>query len=265
MDSSFALSLVDGSDHRRLHVSDGARGYSLDLGIEIGTLESFFSFENRALGTANEEAALLSHIDDGWTFKAAVTYETASVGVTETGRADAEGGQRNLRLCGREKSHLMDCVQRFVIPKSQVKEARIGDKIIHHARRNFYHQFPVQDVVLTLHSGAKLWFSAGPATLPVGFSHVVYLRDEPDAWVLHFRALALAPSHYVLKGCHRWFDRPVPRGAQSIIFAVPGLRDSLLYIRERVSQRIPFQVNGAAELAQDEVLEMNVRWRVENA
>ena len=265
MDKSFTIEITDGSSKRRLHLSDPTQGYDLDLGIETGTLESFFSFENRALGTATEQSARFYSDGARWAFDAEIAFETASVTLHETGFATAVGGQRRLRLCARGRSHLMDCVQRFVIPKSQVKTARIGTNVIAHKRRNFYHQFPADEVALTLRSGAVLRFTPDQTGMPAGFSHVVYLRDEPEAWILHFRALALAPNRYVLKGCSRWFNRPVPKVMQEVLFAVPGLRDRLLFIRERLSQRIPFQVNGAAELAPDEGLDLGVHWRVEDA
>jgi hypothetical protein len=102
--------------------------------------------------------------------------------------------------------------------------------------------------------------------LPQGFSPVVYLRDEPNDWILHFRALALAPSQFMLKGCSRWYNRPLPPGLQRLIFwAFPDLRRKLLYVRERFSQRIPLQVNGASLIESEGVMQMTVRWVVEDA
>lgn len=265
MDKFFTIDITDGSSQRRLHLSDPTQGYGLDLGIETGTLESFFSFENRALGTATEQSDRFYSDGANWAFDAEIAFETASVMLRETGAATAMGGYRNLQLRARGGSSLMDCVQRFVVPKSQVKTARIGAKIIAHTRRNFYHQFPAEEVTLTLQSGVVLRFTPDLIPLPKGFAHMVYLRDEPEAWILHFRALALAPDRYVLKGCSRWFNRPVPQAVQNVVFAIPGLRDGLLYIRERLSQRIPFQVNGAVDMMLDDVLELSVRWRVEDA
>lgn len=251
---------------RRLRITDASHGVSMSLGIEIGTLESFFSFEEKALGQARQTNTLFRNNGASWAFNTDLVFDTANVHVSERGEVDWNGGRRTLSVTAQQCSHLMDSVLRFVIPKDIVNEARIGDRVIAHKRRNWYHQFPADIVELHLASGTTLRFYLEKINLPTGFTPLVYLRDEPDVWILHYRALALAPDKFVLKGCSRWYNRPFPPALQRAVFsALPRLRQRLLFVRERVSQRIPIQVNGAATVKAGETLSLSVRWVVQDA
>lgn len=258
---TFEPSFSESHGLRSLRIEEASHGLSMSLGIEIGTLESFFSFEKQALGQARQTNALARADSASWAFDADLGFETAQVHVSERGEVDEAGGQRTLSVTAQERSHLMDSVLRFVIPKDLVKEARIGKRVIAHEGRNRYHQFPADVVELHLASGAILRFYPHKIDLPKGFSALVYLRDEPDDWILHFRALALAPDAFVLKGCSRFYNRPFPQALQKAAFsAFPTLGQRLLFVRERVSQRIPIQVNGAARVGAGETLSLAVRW-----
>lgn len=260
------LKIVQNSNIRNLTVSNNTLGYRFQLGVEIGALESFFSFEKQTLGAAKQTNTAFEVLDSSWSFDADIDFEKANVHVSERGNVDGRSGQRVLMIKALRHSSLMDSVLRFIIPKEQIKEARIGNTVIRHKRRNRYHQFPADSVQLTLWNGSVLRFTPDEMCLPKGFTPVVYLRDEPDDWILHFRALALHPSEYLLKGCTRWYNRPFPQVLQRLVFfAFPNLRQTLLFVRERVSQRIPIQVNGASPINTDEILLLGVRWAVEDA
>lgn len=239
--------------------------YFFMMGIEIGAIESFFSLENLSLGNAIINNCNLVSNDTSWKFDASVDFKKANIQISEQCTVDDFGGERTLSITALQKSLLMDSVIRFVIPKNQIKEAKIRNLILKHERRNKYHQFQSTNVELTLNNGAILKFTPFEMNLPKGFSAVVYLRDEPDYWILHYRALALYPSEFSLKGCISWFNRPFPIWFQKFIFnTFPSIRQKLLYIRERISQRIPIQVNGASSIEQGGVIKMSVRWEVCN-
>lgn len=262
----FELGLSERDGLRRFHLDDASHGVSMSLGIEIGTLESFFSFEKKALGHARQTNLLFKHDGASWSFNADLGFDTANVHVSEHGGVDGDGGRRTLSVTAQQRSHLMDGVLRFVIPKNLVNQARIGNRVIAHERRNRYHQFPADIVELRLACGATLRFYPERMNLPTGFTPLVYLRDEPDDWILHFRALALVPDKIVLKGCIRWYNRPFPPVLQRALFSVfPRLGQRLLFVRERVSQRIPIQVNGAATIEAGETLSLSVRWVLQDA
>jgi hypothetical protein len=263
---SFDVTFSERDGLRMLCIDDTSRGLSMSLGIEIGTLESFFSFEKQALGRARQTNALASADNASWAFDADLGFEAAHVHVSERGGVDGNEGHRTLCVRAQERSHLMDSVLRFIIPKVLVKQARIGSRGIAHERRNRYHQFPADIVELHLVSGAILRFYPEKMDLPTGFAPLVYLRDEPDDWILHFRVLALAPDALMLKGCSRWYNRPFPPVLQRAAFsAFPRLGQRLLFVRERVSQRIPIQVNGAATVEAGETLSLAVRWVMQDA
>ena len=263
---NFQLGFEENSEIRDLTISDDTIGYHMQLGIEIGTLESFFSFQKQSLGSAKQTEIRFDIDKTSWEFLADIAFEAAEVRVSEQGKADESGGWRALSVRAIQRSNLMDSVLRFVAPKKLVTNARIGNRTIVHERRNRYHQYPADTVDLLLRSGSVLRFTPEESHLPRGFISVVYLRDEPEDWILHFRALAATPSEFTLKGCVPWYNRPLPPLLQSFVFsAFPALRSKLLFVRERVSQRIPIQVNGAATIEANETLSLSVRWTIENA
>ena len=262
----FNLQLINDSTFRSLKVSGRDSSYLFNLGIEIGTLETFFSFENRLLGKSSQKNLTFKSDAESWEFGGEIIFQKAHIQVSERGIVSKGNGERTILINAINHSLLMDCVLRFVIPKEQIKVAKIGSQIIKHERRNKYHQFASNEVELILYSGYVIKFTPFEVNLPEGFSSVVYLRDEPKDWILHFRALSLSPSEYSLKGCIRWFNRPFPIVIQRFIFKVfPGVRQRLLYVRERISQRIPIQVNGASVLRAGEAIKMSVRWEVKDA
>jgi hypothetical protein len=235
--------------------------YVVACGVEIGTLDTFFSFENSKLGNAQlDHETFEKNGDGGWRYKSHIKFVDAHLKVSEEGCADQSSGSRTLNVEALENSRLMDAVLRFVIAKDQVQSAFIGDREIIHQRRNHYYQYPLDQVTINLKNGAVLTFHPVPSVLPRGFENVVYLRDEPEKWILHIRALAMAPSYYVLKGCTRWYNRPFPAVVQHILLRFPWLSTRLLYVRERISQRIPIQVNGAVDLPKGCRIQLAVHW-----
>lgn len=237
-----------------------------DTGIEIGTLSTFFSLENCRLGVVEVRQENFDVGETGnWLYQCKIQFSDACLKVSEEGQADHTCGQRILKVEAMESSRLMDAVLRFVVDKDHVKSAFIGTQEIIHQRRNRYHQYPLDQITLHLKNGMVLSFQPIPSVLPPGFEHVVYLRDEPDKWVLHIRALALTPSYYVLKGCTRWYNRPFPLVIQRIVLGSTWLRSRLLYVRERISQRIPIQVNGAADLPKGSIIQLAVQWTISHA
>lgn len=264
---SFSLNYSNEINSRELVLKYPEFGCEIGIGIEVGFLESFFSFQNIALGSVLRDDERIDVDVNAWNYASQIRFDASCCQIVEEGILnDDGGGLRSLKLRANSKSLLMDCVLRFVISKDCVQDASIGGRGIKHERRNRYHQFPVDCVRFVLHSGAILSFAPIAMQLPRGFSPVVYLRDEPDVWILHYRALALHPTQFVLKGCSRWYNKAVPLAFQRALFTfLPSLRRKLLYIRERVSQRIPFQVNGAAELAKGEMIQMSVAWEIQHA
>lgn len=240
--------------------------HTIDFGIEIGALDTFFSFENHKLGKAKVKQDSFEVQNNGkWFYTSRIQFSDALLMVSEEGQADQTCGRRVLKVEAMENSRLMDAVVRFVLDKDQVKSAFIGPHEIIHQRQNRYHQYPLDQITLHLNNGLALSFQPIASVLPPGFNHVVYLRDEPDKWILHIRALALDPSHYVLKGCTRWYNRPFPLIVQRILLGSTWLRSRLLYVRERISQRIPVQVNGAADLPKGSIIQLAVQWTVSHA
>ena len=254
------------SELRRCFRVEYANTCEFDIGIEIGALATFFSLESRRVGTAQVMQELFEIEEKcNWLYQSQIQFLDALIEVSEDGFANQTCGQRTLRIDALENSRLMDAVLRFAIAKDCVKSAFIGPHEIIHQRQNRYHQFPLDQIRLNLKNGTVLSFQPISSVLPPGFEHVVYLRDEPDKWILHIRALALSPTHYVLKGCTHWYNQPFPLMIQRIVLGSVWFRSRLLYVRERISQRIPIQVNGAADLPKGSTIQLAVQWTISYA
>lgn len=249
------------TEHRRsLSVVEVNHGHALSCGVEVGSLESFYSFENRTLGLVVGRRECLRVTQDQWRFHAAFELPGARLSLEERGELSGPHGVRRLTVKSDSESSIMDCVLRFVIPRQDVQQAFIGDREIVHRSSNRYHQYENAPVRLQMRSGKTLAFTCPDSRHPSGMTPIVYLRDERQAWILHFRLLATKPDFFTFKGCHRLYNRSFPAALQYIALRSSYLRDRLLYVRERVSQRIPVQVNGAVRLPQGESAGLTVRW-----
>lgn len=228
-----------------------------ELGVEVGSLSTFFSMQHPRLGALEVLRLVDEHQPERRRLLREVRMADAHLLIEETEQAD----YRTLTVTALDDSLLMDAVLRFEIPLEQVAQASLGNEVIAWARANHYHQRPACRATVRLKDGT--YWSATPcnAVLPVGMSLLTYLRDEPDRWILHVRARAERPDVYSLRGCTRWYNKPLPAWCQRVLSKAPRLASRLLYLRERVSQRIPFQANGAVRLKAGEALSFSVRVR----
>lgn len=235
--------------------------FELRMGIEVGSTGSFYSLERPTLGYGCRVDSIADEVTpSAWTIRSKVFLPEAAFLVTEVGEVGTTRACRRIEIEATGDSELMDCVLRFVFHSAEVIETWIGERTIKHCSANRYHQYSMTDVRIIHASGSSLKFASTVDCLPQGMKPVVYLRDERGQWVMHFRILATQPSKYVFKGCHRFFNRPFPDLIQRAVFGLKWLRDGLLYVRERLSQRIPFQVNGAVLLRRGDKIGFTVNW-----
>ncbi len=245
----------------------GDAGEIVRCGIEVGALDSFFSMEKPNL-TKDRKAIIRTTKDpescDSWVIRAEVEISGASFDLEEVGSVLLGSGFRKLKITMIKDSRLMDAVIRFVFPLSVVEGAFLGKRCLPHKRQNRYHQVPIRNVLMKLTSGSTITFKPIVAECPIGMAPFVYLRDEPDAWVFHVRLQATRPDVFVFKGCSRFYNKPFPAWMQQLVSSVPGFFRQTLYIRERISQRIPFQTNGAVLLEKGSRVSLSVAWEVQN-
>lgn len=247
--------------HSGYFVTREGSNHRFRLGIEIGSLDSFFSLENPEYGNArilNCEQHTTSN--EEWKFSGNISLNRANFRFSEYGQCLSGLGRRTLTVSAEADSLLMDCVIRFVINNDFVRNARIGDEVITHENRNKYSQRPQNSIRLDLTDGSTIVFRPNFRSAPDGMSPVVYLRDERGKWVIHFRLLATKPDRFCFKGCSRYFNRPFPGWIQRVVANHAYLRKVLLYVRERVSQRIPFQLNGGVAFLKGQEINFSVEW-----
>jgi hypothetical protein len=101
------------------------------------------------------------------------------------------------------------------------------------------------------------------------FGSYLYFRDEgcwdyeEKYWVFHSRILVEQPDKTVLKGCHKFYNRPFPEFIDKLMKRSP-IYVYLHRIRENKFPWFPFQVNGAAWLKQGDELNITDTWRILN-
>lgn len=226
------------------------------LGVEVGTLSTFYSMENPALGNVALPArVLIQEAEGGLSLDASVCLPDATLRVTEHQLQD---GGRSLRVEALEDSFLMDAVLRFRIPLDLVRKVYLGEREIPWRRANKYHQEAGVSALIEQTDGGACLLEPVLRQAPEGMTLFTYLRDEPEGWVLHVRLRAERPDAYSVRGCHRFYNKPFPAWLQAVFARTPALLSRTLYLRERVSQRIPFQTNGAVFLPRGSVLDFGV-------
>ena len=229
------------------------------LGVEVGTLSTFFSMQHPELGQCEVLSRTVTESDTARELRYRIRYPDGLLDIHEVEERD----QRRLEITALEPSRLMDAVLRFVFPLHAVEDVRMNDELVEWRRKNRYHQKVGGRVRIKLANGRAFRFEVQAHGLPAELSQVTYVRDEPNAWVFHVRCLALRPTETLVRGCLSWYNRPLPDWFQRLWARVPGLARATLYLRERVSQRIPFQTNGAVVLRPGQRFGVSVRWVAE--
>lgn len=226
-------------------------------GIEIGSLTTFYSLENIALGDARYTKELTTK------FGKETTELTASIKLPDATFRFTEietNASRELSIVILDTSVLMDAVLRFTFPVELVDCVLMDGKEVKWARKNRYHQKTCPEIEIRLKTGDYLKFKMYANNLPANMELLGYVRDEPTKWVMHIRARAKIPDVVLFRGCHAWWNKPAPMFFQKILKKFPSLLQKTLYIRERISQRIPFQTNGAVLLNKGTNFKLGVSW-----
>jgi hypothetical protein len=224
--------------------------YNIEAGVEIGYIDTFFSSRDPSLGNVVTRKSI-----EGNSYKYSFGKTNFDIHVEDL----LESSCRELSLNFTDDVELMDIVQRFVLNKDDVDYISIGDKQIYHKRHNFYHQFPAENVTIHFKDGHSFEFIPKIECSVEGMEPLVYVRDEPNKWIFHIRLLSTTPSKYITKGCMRFFNRPFPSWIQNV-FSFFGLQKPTLYLRERVSQRIPFQTNGSSLIKKGTTISISSTW-----
>jgi hypothetical protein len=193
--------------------------------------------------------------DQALDLSALVNLPDATLRVTER---QLDTGERRLCVEALEDSLLMDAVLRFRIPLSLAHKVYLGERELPWQRLNKYHQEPGVTARIVQPDGVSCQLEPVLYQAPAGMTLFTYLRDEPDGWVLHIRLRAERPDAYSVRGCHRFYNKPFPAWAQALLSRIPTFLSRTLYLRERISQRIPFQTNGAVFLPRGAVLDFGV-------
>ena len=224
---------------------------SFTVSTELGFIDTFFSSTNPEFGKLSQLKVIskpngsISH----------VTSANGKVSIEET--FIPNGREIKIRILN--ETLLMDAVQRFVFKKNDVSKVYVGNRLFLHKNENYYHQLPADIVRFEFNNGTSISFLPYFHCVEQKFSPLVYVRDEKGMWIFHIRLLATKPDSLTFKGCHRLYNKPFPKIIQSIAHFLK-INKATLYIREKLSQRIPFQTNGAVKVQSNTNLAIGVKW-----
>jgi len=232
---------------------------SIEVGIEFGTVSTFFSslHPEHCRIESFEECHQERSLD-----RMARTLRVGMPGVrceiAEDVRLEANSLRRHLEFRMIEDSWLTDLVSRYAARDGGRRAARIGHEDVRHENRNRYvhRDVPQATIPFGLSGTLSVEREQGLAT-PERFHRWLYVRDEPSAngsnrWVLHHRVLVAEPEELVLRGCSRWFNRPLPPVLNCLV--PRAVRRSLYMVRETRWPKAPLMTVGAARLAAGSVV-----------
>lgn len=162
------------------------------------------------------------------------------------------------RLTCLDKSLFQDFVMRFCFSKASFDLARIAGKTIRHNNSNIWHQYPVKEVILE-NELSQLSVKVAGAETAGKFRQEMYVRDEPDHWIVHARMVPVEPyALYWIRWSNRLFRLSLGARVSSLLLSIGPLRRALWYLGERKGGRPNFQAQGLACLARGEELSLEV-------
>jgi hypothetical protein len=174
----------------------------IDWGAETADRKSFFTlaetsrcceirqFETRGTGNGFTQRIEAKLAEGHWVMDRTVEICDNRVHVSQ-------------ELCCLDRSVLVDFVVRFKFSKDSFTTGTIDGRTIDHRNRNVWYQFPVDEAILSGPHGRAV-VRLHSARLGGKFHSVLYIRDEPGAWIVHVRLLPSEPADLYMV---RWYNR----------------------------------------------------------
>lgn len=242
-----------------------------DLGVEAGTLTTFFSrthpdrgrleeHETRVEQASGDSLVLQSRFllrgcrDDEIRMRVRDTLERTENGFGRIVRFDAEAG-----------SLVRDMVSRYVLDAEDAR-VTVGGRTFSHRGSNRYLQFPCAPSRIRARGAevrVETSFEAGGDAM----EGLVYFRDEPAAdyrpgpWIFHERWMARRRDRTATNYAWRLGSGTVPETVHRLLEGA-GAHRALMDARERTSPRLPVQTVGAALLEEDASFVIRSCWTV---
>jgi len=257
-------------DQSKIHTPD--KRFIIDLGIEYGTLTTFYSQRHPERGNVlkrNYNIAKLCEKEASITTESYIKgyiQDEAEIFIKDNLSLNGSTFTRITAFKSLRDSLIMDLVVRYVLFNEIIKSIEISGNNLMHASKNIYYQYPVNNACIYLDEGLKVEISS-TKKIKERFGSYLYFRDEgcwdykEKYWVFHSRILVNQPEETVIKGCHKFYNRPFPGFIDKMFKRLP-LYMYFHRIRENKCTWFPFQVNGAAWLKKGDELEITDTWRI---
>jgi hypothetical protein len=168
------------------------------------------------------------------------------------------------RLTCLENSLFQDFVMRFCFSKESFDQAQIAGRVIRHVNSNVWHQYAVKEVVLE-NELVQLSVRLLGAETAGKFRQEMYVRDEPNHWIVHARMIPVEPyALYWIRWANRFFRLSLGARISSLLLMITPLKRMLWYLGERKGGKPNLQAQGLARLNKGEVLSFDVQVDVQS-
>jgi len=207
-------------------VVDLSSNIQVALGLELSDSRSFFS-----LGGPSQYVNIKSVKDNGGgkTLHIELTDGAGELAINDQSKPASI--TRTHAFKPTKDTLLLDLVSRYVFPKNTFTNALIAGNDISHQNENIYYQFFAKEVILEGQTAARI--AIKDIDTANVMEPVMYVRDEPNRWVVHIRLLPKDESRVVVKLNYAWYNRALPKPMSNLLWSIKPLRTKLLYRGER--------------------------------
>ena len=147
---------------------------------------------------------------------------------------------------------------RFCFSKESFDYAEIAGRRIRHTNSNVWHQYPVTEVILQNKDTRLSVKVVGVVESAGKFKQEMYVRDEPDHWIVHARLMPIEPyALYWIRWSNRFFRLSFGAHFSSLLLSIPPLKKMLWYLAERNGGSPNIQAQGLACLTNGDVLSLD--------
>ncbi len=213
-----------------------------EWGLEFSDSVAFFSLKGK--GQYYKESQYTKSINAHTVSTGRDVQLHDGIGTLSTSlKIDGKEVKRKDTFTATKPTELLDFVMRFVFPKSLFTQAHINNTDIQHKNENIYHQSPVSskhNSVTLAGKTLQVKIQTGDLQVPEGFAPHLYVRDEPESWIVHLRLLPVEADKTITKLNYSFYNKALPPVIQKMLSALQ-LQNRLQYRGEKKQHWSPIR------------------------
>ncbi|OQX86409.1 MAG: hypothetical protein B6D55_06130, partial [Candidatus Omnitrophica bacterium 4484_70.2] len=244
-----------------------------EFGIEVGTLTSFYSRKNPELGNVKilEKKEKFENNNIYIQSKILIIGEkgdNAEVEIKDDIKFYDTTCMRKVIFKFCSDSTIRDVVSRYILNTKLIKRIKINNHWLTHKGKNKYYQFESEIANISLPTSCISFLSKKtiqPQNFEEKFKKTLYFRDETvdssPVWIFHSRFLVKQPEIIIFKGCTKKYNKSFPLFLNTLLLKTKFYK-ICLDIREKYSQKIPFQANGGIKVEKETTFIIEDEWKI---